>query len=90
MLDIRSVALSKGFSWHVWHDWSSFLPGMNWRDFCFVHASGEFNSLMGRIEAEVCVLGVWLRVVYVYNENAPTVQRLREYLASAHLDEDAV
>lgn len=60
-----------------WHDYSSFLPGMNWRDFCLVHIGGEWDHLMGRLEWELCVLGLWYRGVFVYNDRTPMQVKLR-------------
>lgn len=57
-----------GFFFEAWHNWDSFLPGMNWRDFCFVHLGGEFNAYTGRVEFEVCLLGLWAKLTYVWND----------------------
>lgn len=76
----RPVEQRAGLFTYAWHTYSSFLPGMNWRDFCLVHLSGEWDHAMGQVEAEVCLLGCWARVVYVYDANTPQQHRIREAL----------
>jgi hypothetical protein len=88
MMSMRSVPLTKGMNFEFWHDWSSFSPNVNWRDFCFLHLSVEQNSMLGRFETELCVIGLWFRVVYVYNDSTPNLQRLREYLDLTMDDQD--
>lgn len=51
-----------------WHDWDSFTPGCNWRDFTVVKIGGEWNHMTERVEAEVCLLGLWLKITYVWGD----------------------
>lgn len=55
------------FGLSAWHDYDSFLPRVNWRDFTFVHVGGEVNGMMGYVEAEVGVLGLHIQVSYIFN-----------------------
>jgi hypothetical protein len=77
----KQIESHRGLYASFWHDYSSFLPGMNWRNFGFIHASIEFNTMMGEVEWEFCLLGLWYRGTYVYDDNTPTRQELSQMVA---------
>lgn len=56
----------RGFGVRAWHDWDSFLPRMNWRDFCLVHVGGEVNPTTERVELTLCALGLWLEIHFAW------------------------
>lgn len=60
---------TKGWFASAWHQWSSFTPRCNWRDFTLLNLGGEWNHQSQRVEVEVCLLGFWLRVTYVWGDD---------------------
>jgi hypothetical protein len=58
-----------GWFCSFWHDWESLVQRCNWHDFCLVHLSGEWNRQFGRWELEVCLIGLWAKVEYVYDDS---------------------
>lgn len=47
-----------------YHQWDSFVPHVNWRDFTFVCVEGEWNHSWPRVEFRVVLLGLGCRVVH--------------------------
>lgn len=80
-----------GFFFEAWHDWDSFLPGINWRDFCLAHLGGEWSAYTGRVEFEVCLFGLWAKLTYVYDDTfAREMMGLREdYISQSTNPPDA-
>lgn len=50
------------------HQWDSFTPRQNWRDFTLLHWGGEWSAITGRVEATVALLGVSATITYVYDD----------------------
>lgn len=80
MWNDKPIEPRRGFYAEFWHDYSSFLPGMNWRNFCVIHANVEYNPMMGQVEWEFCLLGLWYRGTYVYNTHTDMRQHLAEII----------
>lgn len=49
-----------------WHQWSSFTPGCQWRDFDAIHLGGELTHYAGRVSVTACLLGLWVDVTWHY------------------------
>lgn len=79
---------TRGLFTHFHHNWSSFLPNMRWRDFCLIHVGGEWNPSFGRVEWTVALLGLWYTGTYVYDDQTPDVQRLRDMLTELEKDRE--
>lgn len=47
---------------HWFHQWDSFLPRVNWRDFEFLHIGGEIMERSKHAEARITVLGIGCEV----------------------------
>ena len=56
-MEVSSAITAGGWFANAWHDWDSFGPRCNWRDFCLLHIGGEWNGMTGRWEIEVALLG---------------------------------
>lgn len=69
---------TRGWFAHFQSDWNSFLPGMSWRDFTFVNLRVEWAHYTGRFELQLVLLGLWLVLTYVYDDQTPLLQNLRE------------
>jgi hypothetical protein len=57
-----------GFFFDWYEQWSSLFGGCNWYDFTVVHLGGEFAPYTDRWEFEFALLGVGIRVQYVYTD----------------------
>lgn len=64
-----STERTKGLFFGFHHQWDSFTPGCNWRDFTLLHLGGEWSEMTGRVEFSVTVLGVSVELTYVYNDD---------------------
>ena len=51
-------------------EWGQVLPGYNWRTFHPVCVQVDDDSIMGSVELTVIVLGIGLRVQWVYKEQS--------------------
>ena len=68
-----------GFFADMRHQWDSFTPGWNCRDFTFLYVGGEWNSMTQRVELELALLGVYLRVTYIWGDDwGCKMRQLRE------------
>lgn len=61
----------RGWLVEFWHQWDSFLPRVNWRDFTIINIEGEWNQSWPLIEGQVILLGLGVRVVYSYGTREP-------------------
>jgi hypothetical protein len=66
-----------------WSEW--FSDHWNWRNFTFIKIYYEDEICMGSRELDLAFLGLGLRIVYLYNREAPTrvlvTERMDEWLA---------
>lgn len=76
MMESKPIEEHEGLFASFWHDYTSFGPNVNWRNFTLVHASFEYNPQMGYVEWEFALLGFGYRGTYVFNANT----ELRRYL----------
>lgn len=63
-----------------WHDYSSFGPNVNWRNFTFIHLTFEYNPTMGYIELEFALLGLGYRGTYVFDDQTQTRKDIRRMI----------
>lgn len=49
-----------------WEQWSSLAGGCNWYDFTLIKIGGEFAPYTERWELDLALLGVGMRLTYVY------------------------
>jgi hypothetical protein len=59
------------------HDWTSFLPGCNWRDFTFINLYVDWAHNTGRVAVEAALLGVHVGFQWVYDDDTPLLQQIR-------------
>lgn len=53
----------------VWEQWSGLFHRCNWYDFTLIQLQGEFAPYTGRCEAHAALLGLHVRVTYVYSQH---------------------
>jgi hypothetical protein len=53
-----------GWFCELGHDWDSFLPGCNWRNFTFIAFTVEVSGLKNSAEVHVALLGFSLTLTY--------------------------
>lgn len=64
------------------NDWPGVIypEGHNWVDFTFAKLRFEWDKLMGGLEFEVTLLGLGLRVYYIYDRNTPARKEIYEMM----------
>jgi hypothetical protein len=79
----------KRFFWDLGQQWSSLFGHCNWYDFTLIEIGGEWARHSGRFEFEFWVLGVGMRLTYVYDnsfneEMVGLADRIKAEIEAAH------
>ena len=80
------------FSLDIEEEWTEWLTigGYNWRNFTFIEAAFEDENHLGSAEIRLALMGLTMRLSWVYNHEAPGRLILKERLADIKAHPEAM
>lgn len=74
VIEVKPLLIEFSSDWINPFKWKIY----NWVDFRFVKVYVEWEKMLGAVEAEVCLLGLGLRVRYTYDDDTEVWREIKE------------